>query len=251
MTRRVLLFTFLLLNAGSFSAQAQPCLPRANQPTPASYQMRENNGNRRCEGIKKRQIGSGLDLVSLTIGRLQPNNTLYLKVPVTPGRVEPVLLVHEPEKNYVLDKVKWNFNNGWYEMKWSADVLKLESVGISPDRLLAVAKVLPSGSSSQSVLVPVILNSNNNRYEIVFRCEGCEARVKQNQIEVSSGNGKMSCTKNSGNSQVLRFFCDGKTAPTGKYKIFIAYDVKPIQSSKYESISPLIHYFRHNPQWLK
>jgi hypothetical protein len=249
MIRRVLLFTFLLLNAGSFGVQAQPCPPRANEPK--SYQLRESNGNHRCEGIQRRQIGSSLDLVSLTVGRLQPSDTLYLKVPVTPGKIEPVLLVHEPEKNYVLDKVKWDFNNGWYEIKWSADVLKLKGVGISPDRLLAFAKVPLSGSNSQPVLVPVFLNSNDKRYEIVFRCEGCEARVKNNQIEVSSGNERMSCTKNNGNSQVLRFYCDGKTAPAGRYKIFIDYDVKPTQSSKYEAVSPLVRYFRHNPEWLK
>jgi hypothetical protein len=249
MIRKVLLFTFLFLNIGSPSVQAQPWTLGANEPT--SHQLRENNGNRRYEGIKRRQIGSGLDLVSLTVGRLQPSDTLYLKVPVTPGKIEPVLLVHEPEKNYVLDKVKWDFNNGWYAMKWSADVLKLKSVDISPDRLLAVAKVPLSGSNSQPVLVPVFLNSNDKRYEIVFRCEGCEARVKQNQIEISDGDKKMSCTKNNGNSQVLRFYCDGKAAPVGKYKISIAYDVKPTQSSKYESVSPLIRYFRHNPQWLK
>lgn len=246
---RVLLFTFLLLNVGSFSVQAQPCQPRANKLE--SYQLRENNGNRRCEGIQKRQIGSSLDVASLTVGRLQPSDPLYLKVPRTPGKTEPVLSVYEPEKNYVLDKVKWDFNSGWYEMKWSANVLNLKSVSIPPDRLLAVAEVPPSGSNSQSVLVPVILNSNDKRYEIVFRCEGCEARVKNNQIEVSSGNERMSCTKNNGNSQVLRFYCDGKTAPAGKYKISIYYDVKPTQSFKYESVSPLIRYFRHNPQWLK
>ncbi|OUC15068.1 MAG: hypothetical protein B0A82_08815 [Alkalinema sp. CACIAM 70d] len=249
MIRKVLLFTFLLLNVGAFNVQAQSCPTSANEQK--FYQLRENNGNRRCEGIQKRQIGSSLDVASLTVGRLQSGDSLSLKVPVPPGGTEPVLSVRELEQNYVLDKVKWDRNSGWYEMRWSANVLNLKNVNIPPERLLALAEVQPSGSNSLSVLVPVILNSNDKRYEIVFRCEGCEARIKNNKIEVSAGNEKMSCTENKGNSQVLRFYCDGKTKPAGKYKISIDYDVKPTLSSRYESTPPLVRYFRHNPQWLK
>lgn len=247
MISKVLLLSLLLLSLSPLAAQSsQSEACEKGNPKTTDYQLRENDGNRRCEGIRRRQIGRSLELVSLTVGRLQQSNPLMLKVPGS-EKNQPKVVVRHPAKNYQLDNVALSFSNGFFQMQWSDSVLKM--AGIAADSLFATAEIAPSGTNTVVTRIPVILNPGAGKYEFVFQCSECEANIKI--FEVSSSNKKMECNENAGDRRSLRFFCDGRNVPSGRYKILMSYEIKPTESSKYESASPIVTYFKHDPQWLK
>jgi hypothetical protein len=247
MNSKFLLISLLLLSLSPLaaqSAQSESC-PKGNLKT-TDYQLRENNGNRRCEGIRRRQIGRNLELVSLTVGRLQESNPLILKIPGSEKNQLKVVLRH-PAKNYQLDNVTLSYGNGFFQMQWSDAVLKMAN--IFADSLFATAEIQPSGTNTSPTRIPVILNRNAGKYEFIFQCSECEAKIKT--FDISAGNQYMKCENNVGDSRSPRFFCDGRNAPRNKYRLQVSYDIKPSDSSKYESPAPIITYFKHDPQWLK
>jgi len=247
MNSKILLLSLLLLLVSPLTTQAtdeKPCYKR--NPETSDYQLRESNGNRRCEGIKRQPIGKSLELTSLTVGRLQSTNQLALRIPNV-SKNKPNVVVRYPAKNYQLDHVDLSHSSGWFQMQWSNSVLRREN--IEPERLFATAEIPPSGSSTTGIRVPVILNALDRKYEFVFQCDECETKV--NNFEVSYGNKKMECTQNIGDSRTARFLCNGNKVPAGKYKILLSYEIKPTDSSSYESVTPIVTYLKHNPEWLK
>jgi hypothetical protein len=248
MNSNFLLMSLLLLSLSPLtaqSAQSEYCA-KGNLKT-TDYQLRENDGNRRCEGIQRRQIGRSLELVSLTVGRLQESNPLMLKIHGS-QKNQPKVVVRHPAKNYQLDNLTLTYGNDFFQMQWSDAVLKM--AGISANSLFATAEILPSGTNTSPIRIPVILNSKDGKYEFIFQCSECEVKIKTFKISNAKNQG-MKCENNIGDSRSPRFFCDGRNAPQDKYRLHVSYDIKLSDSSNYESSAPIVTEFKHDPKWLK
>ncbi len=227
-------FLFTSLFFFSLSAlPAQACLPGDTKTT--SYIRRDSN---RCEGIQKKNVVSGINLISIvTRGITTYPNLLTLQIPRL-GNSTPELEVQSLSKNYLLDNLTLQPSQNRFTFTLKPDVLN--KTGVPPNTLRALAEV-------DSVYLPVIIGRPSKQYEFVFYTS---TRSKFSTFEILR-NGKVvhsSPLNNARNGEIV-FNWNASKAPAGRYEIHVIAEQERIgrPPEKFDRRFD----FEHNPNWLK
>lgn len=224
------------------AAQRPPC-DRGNTKNSA-YMFRENQ--KRCEGITTKEVARGdFDISSLTIGQLQSNRRLTLRVPKVANLPKPQMRVQAAKQFYELIPLELTNTGSQWQFDWSDEVLRSEN--ILPDSLRSFAE-------AGNVLLPVLF-SRGSKYNIRIYTGGARARTITLRLLARDGQSELyrQTLRNQPSDEVL-FVWDGrdqrkKVAPTGQYTIKVEAQLEQ-RNAPPETRTRTRQLF-HNPAWLK
>ena len=247
------LMSLLILNFTPVAALNLTCATRNDRSV--SYQLREND--RRCEGVQPKNISSGFEFVSFTLGNLKDSPDLSLQVPDVMNGRKPVIHVLAEKSDYQLDPIDLPDAGDQFKFQWSNAVLN--ELKLNPNRLRATAKFR---SGSQLVYAPVRWDQNRaktTRYNLVFVTGN--QRLKNLKFEIhdmkSIASAKLEPIYTESRSRVYQKGAaipftwngknqNGKDVSTGRYRLEVEYTLGNSPSSER---SAFIIY--HDPKWLK
>jgi len=233
-------YQFLLTTLFIFSFSTLPvqACPSGNFQS-TNYMRRENN---RCEGIQPRNVGSGINLISIVTRDISSYPSLLNLIIPRFGNSTPEVQVQSLDKNYLLDELSLQPSKSVFTFPLKPDILN--KAAVSPNSLRALAEV---NLDSQTIYLPVTIGKASGKYEFVFYTA---RRAKFPTFEIIR-NGKVvyKNPRNNAQSGEVVFNWNGSKEPTGRYELHIIAEQERIgrPPEKFERN----FYFEHNPKWLK
>lgn len=240
MNRLIIVIVFILLNLSLANARSEPCKP--GNPKNSTYLLREND--RRCEGIITPQVSNDFDLISFSIGQLQPADLLTLQIPKVASLPQPIVRIQSRRKYYQLDPLELKDRGKQWQFQWTSEVLQQESIPLSSLRALAL---------SEKVVIPIFLNKLNSPAYTVHIYTG--GRVTTMTINIQrDGNILYSQTLTDRPGDEIKWTWNGldrqgKIVPPGRYTLSITAKVQQRNAPDEERY--ITQQFEHNPAWLK
>ncbi|MEH2181188.1 hypothetical protein [Nostoc sp.] len=220
------LTSLLLLGLSPLTAQA--CL--SGNPESLAYIRRDNN---RCEGLQKRNVSSGLELISLSTGKLNSYpDILNIRLSAL-GNTAPELQVQSYYRKYLLNEINLQSSENGFTFPLETTVLK--KAGIPSNTLRAIAYINRNG---EITYVPVILGEVIGKYEfVVYSSE----RRKFHTIEIRhKGKALVKESRNIPQQGQIQFTWTYGDAPNGIYELYL----------KDDRNQPYTFRFQHNPNLL-
>jgi flagellar basal-body rod modification protein FlgD len=203
----------------------------------------------RCEGIRAQPVsGSAFEVVSFTAGDMPSQNQLSVAIPSSRER-EPIVTIQSLSKNYLLNPLEFEFQNGRHRFTWSA-VEVIQPAQVPVNSLRAVAYVNTQGSQ---IYYPVIFPRVSSSYRFVIYSQ---RRLKRVSLQIlREGRVAHRIVRNTTQPRgELAFEWNGRTedgqeAPAGRYQLRVE-AVQEIPDSPPRSANIGLT-FLHNPQWLR
>lgn len=195
-------------------------------PSTLAYILRDNN---RCEGVTDRPQSGYLRLISYATNGISDRwgNSLSIRVN---GTSNPQVVVSSNQYRYQLDRFRSGSSSNGFRFQLPTNVLQRS--GISPSRLLAIAK-------SSDRYYPVILNRATGSYSIVLYLPG-RTTIPTLELRNPSGQVVWSRPRTAPVEGELRETWDYGNAPAGEYRLIVRTSTGDQRT----------FYLRHDRRWL-